>query len=237
MRNHESDVEAAAAPAPGQPGVTTWRGRRRREYGWRVAPPRVYLAGPDVFVPNPLEQAERLRAICQKHGMVGCFPLDAKLDLSGLDKVAQGLAISRANEELIRSCNAVLANMTPFRGPSTDVGTAFEIGFARALGKIIVGYTSMDSKYRERVIAHFGETRVRRRESGALEDPDGMSLEDFDLVDNLMLDGAMLHSGGAVIRPSDVGDPGISTFECAARTLSRLLAGEYEHGKRSARGI
>lgn len=197
-----------------------------------MATPSVYLAGPDVFLPDPRAKAAAMQAICRKHGLLGRFPLDADLDLAGLRKNEQGLAICRANERLIRECDGVLANLTPFRGPSADVGTAFEVGFARALGKRIVGYTEVDAKYRERVIAHFGKTSMRRRDDGVLQDPAGMSVEDFDLVDNLMLDGAVIQSGGAVIRPADVGEPGVSVFEWAVRTLARLLEQGVRHGKR-----
>ena len=38
---------------------------------------RVYLAGPDVFLPDPLARAATLKAICARHGLVGISPLDA----------------------------------------------------------------------------------------------------------------------------------------------------------------
>ena len=47
--------------------------------------------------------------------------------------------IAMRNETHIRSCQAVIANLTPFRGPSADVGTVYEVGFARALGLLIFG--------------------------------------------------------------------------------------------------
>jgi nucleoside 2-deoxyribosyltransferase len=188
--------------------------------------PKVYLAGPDVFLPNALEKAEELRAICHEVGLEGRFPLDVELGLGGLHKPEQGLAISRANEALIHSCDGVLANMTPFRGPSTDVGTAFEIGFARALGKPIVGYTESNERYLDRTVDFFGAAGVCRRADGTAVDPAGMKIEDFELVDNLMLDGAVVQSGGRVIRPADVPESGVSVFEWAARTLATLLREE-----------
>ena len=42
----------------------------------------------------------------------------------------------------MRSCDLLIANLTPFRGVSMDSGTAFEVGFMRALGRPVLGYTT-----------------------------------------------------------------------------------------------
>ena len=52
--------------------------------------PRAYLAGPDVFFPNPVEIGAAKKAICAEHGLEGVFPLDANLDLAGLSLEEQG---------------------------------------------------------------------------------------------------------------------------------------------------
>ena len=39
-------------------------------------------------------------------------------------------AIFDANIQKIDECSAVIANITPFRDPGMDAGTAFEIGYA-----------------------------------------------------------------------------------------------------------
>ena len=71
-------------------------------------------------------------------------------------------------DRLLRS-DAVVADLTPFRGPSADAGTVWEIGFAIALGKPVFGYTSDAREYREKVA------------------PDGLRIEDHGAVDNLMI--------------------------------------------------
>src|SRR3954471_17847562 len=43
------------------------------------APPRVYLAGPDVFLRDPLTAAAAKKQLCASYGFVGVFPLDAEL--------------------------------------------------------------------------------------------------------------------------------------------------------------
>src|SRR5690242_19069144 len=104
--------------------------------------PRIYLAGPEVFLPDPVSVGIKKRQLCARYGFDGKFPLHASLNLEGLTTKLKGYAISAANEELIRSCQLLVANMTPFRGPSTDVGTAYEMGFARALNMPVFAYTN-----------------------------------------------------------------------------------------------
>ncbi len=84
---------------------------------------RIYLAGPEVFLSNAREIGARKRAICEQHGLLGVFPTDEEDACDpALSRPDQGLAISRAMERVMRTCNAMIANLTPFRGPSADVG-------------------------------------------------------------------------------------------------------------------
>jgi nucleoside 2-deoxyribosyltransferase len=146
--------------------------------------PRAYLAGPDVFFPNPLEIGEAKKAICAQHGLEGVFPLDANLDLEGLSPEEQGYRCYDAMVELMESSDLVIANLTPFRGPSMDVGTAVEIGYMHGRGKPVFGYTNVaeDEDYADRVV------------------PDGFLIEPFGLVDNLMVEGPIFRTGARVIR-------------------------------------
>ena len=54
--------------------------------------PRIYLAGPEVFLPDPIEAGRIKCAIAAEYGFEGVYPLDASLDLDGLDKRAAGRA-------------------------------------------------------------------------------------------------------------------------------------------------
>jgi nucleoside 2-deoxyribosyltransferase len=104
---------------------------------------RVYLAGPDVFLVNARDVGARKKAICARHGLTGVFPTDEDAALGlALSRSEQGLAISRAMESVMQSCDAMIVNLTPFRGPSADVGSAYEMGFMRALGRPIYAYTN-----------------------------------------------------------------------------------------------
>lgn len=137
---------------------------------------RVYLAGPDVFFPDVAEISTNLKSLCSKHGLEGVFPLDSEIVLEDQineeAKVRNGLRIYEGNPDLIRSSAAILANISPFRSPSADLGTTFEMGFGKGLGLIVAGYTKQKILYKNRVV------------------PDGLMIEDFGMIDNLMIQGA-----------------------------------------------
>lgn len=166
------------------------------------APPRVYLAGPEVFHPKARELGAEKCRLCQEAGLEGVFPLDAELDLVGLPPAEKARRIALANEALIRSCDAMIANLTPFRGVSMDAGTAFEIGFMRALSRPVFGYTGTALEYASR-------SRTFRREEPLPFDIDrpGLEIEDFGLAENLMLDVAVNESGAAVLRTTATSKP------------------------------
>ena len=85
---------------------------------------RVYLAGPEVFLSNAREVGARKRAICERHGLVGVFPGDEE---DACDPVQPLTDTSRCMERVMQGCDAMIVNLTPFRGPSADVGSAYEM--------------------------------------------------------------------------------------------------------------
>jgi nucleoside 2-deoxyribosyltransferase len=148
---------------------------------------KIYLAGPDVFLPDPLKIAEAKKKICANYGFMGIFPLDNVLDLNNLSPFESGVKIYQNNTKLMDSCDLIVANMTPFRGPSMDVGTAFELGYMAAQGKPIFAYTNDDRLYSDRVTKITSDL-----------DENGMSIELFQMHDNLMLEGAIVTSEGVL---------------------------------------
>jgi nucleoside 2-deoxyribosyltransferase len=188
---------------------------------------RVYLAGPDVFLSNAREIGARKRSICERHGLIGVFPTDEE-DAGDptLSLAEQGLSVSRAMERVMRSCDAMIVNLTPFRGPSADVGSAYEMGFMRALGRPIFAYSNDNRPYLDRVVAFCGGV-VRLRPAGEQEDPDGMAIEPFTLHDNLMLSGGIVSSGGCMIAEAVQHAErytSLVAFErCAAHAAAELL--------------
>jgi len=138
---------------------------------------RIYLAGPDVFRPDAAAWAEQARQMCATCAHRALIPLD------GVETTAAG--IYHANIELIRSADAVLANLNPFRGCEPDSGTCVEVGFALALGKPVVGYVAEAETTTQRVARFFGGPLEIR--AGRPVDRSGLLVEDFGLPLNLML--------------------------------------------------
>ena len=184
-------------------------------------PPRLYLAGPEVFLPDATAMGQAKQALCRRFGFEGVFPLDASLDLTGLPKREQARRIAQANEAAMLSCAALIANLTPFRGASMDAGTAFEVGFMRALGRPVLGYTNVVADYRRRAEA-YRRTHVSAPDTDA---PD-VAIEDFDLAENLMIEVAILASGGEVIRrgvPAGREMRDLAGFEACLIQAQRIL--------------
>ena len=164
--------------------------------------PHVYLAGPDVFLSNAAAIADAKKNLCEKYGFVGVSPVDNEIDISGIPKTEAMLRISAANEQMILQSQLVIANLTPFRGPSADVGTAYEMGFARGLGLPIFGYTNASGDLLERTRQELRGT-VFAHSSDRFEDANHMAIENFGGVDNLMLVGAIHRSDSEIIVESD----------------------------------
>jgi len=185
--------------------------------------PRVYLAGPDVFFPQPTLWAAGKKTICDRYGIVGVSPLD---DLA--EEPAEWATfpfwrrIALRNEAHIRSCQGLIANLTPFRGPSADVGTVYEVGFARALGLAIFGYATTTEAFLSRTLrALGGEAKAQR--DGAWHDGDGLLVEQFGLFDNLMIEGGITSSGGVLITGNAGKWDDLSLFErCVQSAAERL---------------
>lgn len=157
---------------------------------------RVYLAGPDVFLPDPIARAATLKRICADHGLIGVFPLDAPRHVPDAWRaLPEARFIALCNEAHIADCDALIANLTPFRGPSADAGTVFEIGYMRALGRPVFGWSNDPADFLTRSIEF---TNATADANGDRRDGEGMLLEAFGMHDNLMIDGAILASGGAI---------------------------------------
>ena len=182
---------------------------------------KVYLAGPDVFLPDAVEVGQRKAAICARHGLTGLYPLDNAVDLAANDA---SRAIYAANEAMMLAADAIVANLTPFRGPSADAGTVYELGFMAGRGKLCLGYSNDIWSYTE---------RVRRREpvkavdDGRLIDAEGLWVEDFGLADNLMIVHGLDIHGYQLIAPRlPPLDPwhDLAAFEACVRLAAERLA-------------
>jgi nucleoside 2-deoxyribosyltransferase len=185
--------------------------------------PRVYLAGPDVFFPEPEQWATGKKAICDRYGLTGVSPLD---DLPN-EPAEWGTfpfwrRIAVRNESHIRSCQGVIANLTPFRGPSADVGTVYEVGFARALGLAIFGYATTTEPFLPRTLRAIGGG-AKAGPDGSWYDGDGLLVEQFGLFDNLMIEGGIVGSGGVLITGDTATWDDLSLFERCVQAAAEKL--------------
>jgi nucleoside 2-deoxyribosyltransferase len=152
---------------------------------------KIYIAGPDVFVRNPKEHGEQLKAVVAMYGIKGVFPMDPVItDLKNGDPES-GYRIYKSDLQLVTECDAVVANMSPFRGPSMDTGTVFEMGLAVGQGKPVFGYSEDLSDYSQKVL-RYTDLSLKRRDDGTIEDSEGNMVESFGMSDNLMMIGAVM---------------------------------------------
>lgn len=143
----------------------------------------IYLAGPDVFRPNAVAWGRAQVELCAEYGFHAVFPLDAD---AGVPTARHDLAkgIYKANVAVIDRCDVVVANLDFFRGAEPDSGTCFEVGYAIAREKPVVGYIPDRGTL---------ATRIRRRlppavrRGDATVDANGWRVEDLGLALNLML--------------------------------------------------
>ena len=181
---------------------------------------KLYLAGPDVFLPNAAEVGKIKQMLCRRHGFIGLFPLDN--EVSANTSVPLSKAIFDGNIAMLNEADAVVANLTPFRGVSADVGTVFEIGYGFACHKKVYGYSNVRTRLIERV-QEFVSGTLETRPDGRLYAGDGLAVENFDHFDNLMIAEALLASSGEnIILPTTaVDDPwrDMQTFERCLRII------------------
>ena len=181
---------------------------------------KIYLAGPDVFLPDAVEIGRQKAAICAAHGVTGLYPLDNKIDLAAADASRQ---IFASNQALMEEASALIANLTPFRGPGADPGTVYELGYMAGRGKLCLGYCNDPVVYADRV----GRFIDVVSEDGRLVDQQGLTVEDFGLVDNLMMIHALELHGMPLVTPAampaDVWHD-LAAFEaCVRMAAARLM--------------
>ena len=155
---------------------------------------KIYLAGPDVFLHDAVDIGRRKVDVCARHGLTGLYPLDNAIDLAAKDA---SLRIFRGNETMMIAADAIIANLTPFRGPGADAGTVYELGYMAGRGKLCLGYSNDPACYADRVREF---TAVTSRD-GRLVDAQGLTVEDFGLTDNLMMIHALDLHGCTLVTP------------------------------------
>lgn len=156
----------------------------------------LYLAGPEVFLPDAVDVLNQNVILCEKMGFTAITPMDTDLppEIQGMDRAR---FIYTSNRKLIDSCDIVLANCNSFRGAVVDDGTSWEIGYAIAQKKKVYGYIRMKLTLPEIVATRID---LDNHPSGYPVDQDGYLVnEDFGNSINLMLEMSIQESGGKLI--------------------------------------
>jgi nucleoside 2-deoxyribosyltransferase len=150
---------------------------------------KVYIAGPDIFRVEWPDMARVIMTACEAWGFEALLPIPAdqsldRPDVSGITvpgKPKDARPVFESCMDMIRSCDAMVANITPFRGDEPDSGTVFEMAMAYAQGKPVVAYT-LDVRLTNERHANGSITA-----NGALMCQSGFLVEQFGLPCNVMV--------------------------------------------------
>ncbi|MCC6716576.1 MAG: nucleoside 2-deoxyribosyltransferase [Acetobacteraceae bacterium] len=173
---------------------------------------RVYLAGPDVFLPDAPAHAARKRAICARHGLAALAPLNEDVaSLAAMPHDQAWRTIFAKDLAMMAQADLVIANLTPFRGPSADAGTLVELGWFLGAGKPAFGYSNSATPFATRNAAFLH----------TLPDPvPGLSVGGFGLPDNLMIPGTLEAAGGMpMVLPENGMDQDFTSLDVFTRCV------------------
>ena len=143
--------------------------------------PKLYIAGPDVFAPDPIAVGERLKAIARYHGFDPLFPADNAVPVGHPNP---SRFIFEKNAQMVSAADIIVANLNPFPGAESDSGTVFEVGYALGQWKRVIGYVGSSESMVSRVFAMEGRCMPVK---GPYVDETGWAIEDFGHPLNLML--------------------------------------------------
>lgn len=160
--------------------------------------PRLYLAGPEVFLPNAKEYAEWQRALCHKYDFEPLHPMDNNLDLGEMD-YSTAIRIYKGDVGQVRKCDIVVANCNPFRSVCViDDGTAYELGFGNALCKPSYGYIKKMECLVTRTIRDY-PTELNTVLDLYVDNEGYVVTDAFETSINLMMQCGMTETGGRLI--------------------------------------
>ncbi len=121
---------------------------------------KIYLAGPQVFYRDSAAIGAGMVAKCLARRMIGLYPADDEI-IAEIDKLyarntpGDQIAdmIFTADVQKLDEADAVIACLTPFRGPEADPGTTWEMGYAYGKGKPVFAYDNDPRPYHDKVKA------------------------------------------------------------------------------------
>ncbi|MDE7219497.1 MAG: nucleoside 2-deoxyribosyltransferase [Oscillospiraceae bacterium] len=148
--------------------------------------PVIYIAGPERYDANAQEQYADMKALCSRFGLRAIVPTDEiralPEDLAG-DAYIRAYHIFDRQQQHVRDCDILIANLNDFHGWEPDSDTAFECGMAFQLGKKLYGYMDSTARMIDRVPNLGPENEYR--------DICGCNAENFDYPINIMFASSM----------------------------------------------
>lgn len=154
--------------------------KENREY------PLVYLAGLERYEENGRELFERMKEICKKYGFEAVSPLDEVSEneiVDSNDAYAYAMHIFNRQQQHVKDCDIVIADLNNFRGYEVSNDIGFECGMGFQLRKKLYGYMENASNLIDK-IPNLGEANDYR-------DQIGSNVEDFNYPANLMFGSSM----------------------------------------------
>lgn len=176
LDTEELRKHAGRVPAPSSPSASPRRG----------GAPVIYLAGPERYDVDCLEVYERMKALCRERGLQAVVPTDAAPGVTPVesdDPYTNAYSIFERQQQHVRDCDILLANLNDFHGWEPDSDTSFECGMAFQLGKALYGYMADARRMIDR-IPNLGPDHEYR-------DACGCNAENFDYPINLMFSSSM----------------------------------------------
>lgn len=148
--------------------------------------PRVYVASPDRFRVDAADYYRGVKELGAGYGWQVLTPLD---DVPGVERVvgedrwASAYSTFDRCQQLVRSCDVIIADLNDYHGLEPNSDTSFECGFGFQLGKRLFGYMSDTRRMIDR-IPNLGPQFAHADLAGA-------KAETFDYPINLMFASSM----------------------------------------------
>ena len=177
------DIEEERKLAGGRNKLTMSRPDRTLK---NIDMPVVFLSGPERYDEDCEEKYRLMKAICKRYGLYAIAPIDKAPGVETIesdDPYTRAYNIFYRNQQHVRNCDIIIANLNDFHCWEPESDTSFECGMAFQLGKKLYAYMDDVSIMKERV-PNLGEAHEYR-------DACGCNVENFDYPVNLMFSSSM----------------------------------------------
>jgi nucleoside 2-deoxyribosyltransferase len=199
-----------------------------KDRAMNIEKPKVYLAGPTVFLEDFSERFIEMKRICSDFGFEGVAPIDNQVGLEGHESGKDlCMKIVLADRDLMdRLDGGIFCLDEVRRSTEMDPGTAVEIGYMYRAGKPLSGWVTDGRFYPEKVHEYFKGVGISKAfknaqggTSGTERDADGNLIHSAGCYVHGMAQGFIELSGGQIFPNPDWK----VAFTQAARNVAELL--------------